>query len=305
MSDSSTGIQGNNVMDSMKDARQKATKVHEQYGLGLLIAAVIFGLFVLALMVALFRWSGYGSFHAGLSGAGLIIAGTAIKSNKHVGEYTGYVVGIGWIVVVSALLSTGLTNWARETFNSGIESFNEPEPFTKTGSNWLMNPYTGKVFKTEPQNGCLSQGNCFDPNHSDGDGGTDLVPYNAAKVAVLTQPRPRVFTTPKPAPEPSQRVLSPEHYLSSDIGKFPQITLDSTGIIVTDYEKSDLVHSVSGGVGKLAVQYRGAFTGPWTDATLVNGTEIKLKSGDNAWQYRYYTTRGTLKFDLERAEVPS
>ena len=105
-----------------------------------------------------------------------------------------------------------------------------------------------------------------------------------------------------PAPKPT---LSTEHYLSSDLGKFPQITLDNTGIVVTDYEKSTLVYAVSGGLGKLAVQYRSAFTGPWTDATLVNGTEIRLQPGDNAWQYRFYTARGTLKFDLERAEVPS
>jgi hypothetical protein len=75
---------------------------------------------------------------------------------------------------VSLMLIEPLSNWLTPT-----------SAYTATGTNWLMNPVTGTVFEAEPQTGCRLRIDCFDPDHSDGRGGTDLVTFNETIVDLL------------------------------------------------------------------------------------------------------------------------
>jgi len=246
-------------------------------------------------------------WHLGALWAGPLVMAISLFLVVHTWKYASeakiiktlslwYAIGV---LLVGLGFALGLNKPAENLYNWA----NPPSTFNvETGAvQRVMNGRTGEVHETISPADCAARahGVCYD-----GETGEVLVPYDAAKVAAVTQ-KPRTVAPTKPAPEPTKRILSSADYLSRQTGVFPQVTLDSTGIVVSDYQDSDLVYAISGGMGKLAVQYRGALTGPWTDATLVNGTEIKLNPGDNAWQYRFYTTRGTLKFDLERAEVPS
>jgi hypothetical protein len=107
-----------------------------------------------------------------------------------------------WIVVVYSLVAMG---FALSRTNSTMMELTgqTPSAFTAKGTVWQTNPITGKRFTIEPQVGCLRARNCFDPDHGDTNGGTQLVLYSEELEQRLTATRrnsvstlPVVISTP-------------------------------------------------------------------------------------------------------------
>lgn len=104
-----------------------------------------------------------------------------------------------WIIVIYSVVAITLA-LAKTNPTVAKLTGQSPPAYTATGTNYLINPVTGKRFEFEPQVGCRDRRDCFDPDHGSASGGTRLVPFNALLEQSLTSKGSQTPVSSRPQP---------------------------------------------------------------------------------------------------------